>query len=320
MGSPVMNGEDILISEDHYRDQVRCFMLILWNVYNFFVTYARTDKWFPKKASRKNLEVHLLDKWMMIRLKELKIQVKESLEKYSTVSVVNSLSDFVNDLSRWYIRRSRGRVGPTADISKDKLSFYYNCYYILVELSKISAPVIPFLSEEIFRNLTGKRSVHLEDWPEGKKLTIQDEKIVKEMALLRKIVERAHAKRKEHNIPLRQPLNAIHIKTNKQRMRKSYLDILKDEVNVERVKWVKGKELSVNLNTKITPRLKLMLKARELVRLVQVERRNQGLSLEQKIIVTNPWIPSEKELVEYIKKRTLALSLEKGKFKVIITS
>ena len=210
LGSPVMHGEDILISEEQYKMQVRSTMLILWNVYNFFVSNALLDKWSPTKPSKER-STNILDQWINARLNETVREVTQSLDTYDTVTAIGHIKVFVDDLSTWYIRRSRERVGPRVTDTADKNAFYETTYTVLTTICQLAAPIIPFISEEIYRNLTGEESVHLADWPASD--ASLDETINPQMELVRKIVEVALAKRKDAQIKVRQPLklSLIHI-------------------------------------------------------------------------------------------------------------
>ncbi|MCB1160987.1 MAG: class I tRNA ligase family protein, partial [Leptospiraceae bacterium] len=158
MGSPVMNGEDIDISEDNYKIQVRGMLLILWNCYNFFVSYAMVDKWEHESEDKNFESKNVLDVWILSLLHNLILSVTEDLNAYDTVAAITKLEKFVNEFSTWYIRRSRDRVGPSAENVEDRNAFYWTCEHVLVSVSKLLAPVTPFIAEEIFRNLTGKES------------------------------------------------------------------------------------------------------------------------------------------------------------------
>ena len=114
LGSPVMHGEDILISEEQYKMQVRSTMLILWNVYNFFVTYANLDGWKRDSGKAGMTTQNVLDEWILSLLEKLKTDVTKSLDSYDTVAAIDCIQNFVTDFSTWYIRRSRDRVGPAA--------------------------------------------------------------------------------------------------------------------------------------------------------------------------------------------------------------
>ena len=310
-------SENLLFGYKVADETRRKFHLKLWNVYNFFVTYANSDGWFPAKLNgRKNDwpdSSNVLDKWILARLNKTLLQVTEKLEDYEVYSASAFLEELVDDLSNWYIRRSRDRVGPTADLEKDKSGFYQACYFVLVTLSKILAPFIPFMAEIMYQNLTKEESVHLADWPKASGLVNQ--KLISDMENIRLVVEKAHAIRKEKNIPVRQPLSSL--TTIAPFITPENLKVfVKDELNVKEWQIRKGSKMENKLDTKITNELKEESKARELTRKVQLERRKMGMRLTQKIEIISPWIPSSKEVTQMLKKRTLATSLEKGKFLV----
>jgi isoleucyl-tRNA synthetase len=189
---------------------------------------------------------------------------------------------------------------------------YQTLYEVLVTLTKILAPFMPFLAEEIFKNLTGKDSVHLEDWLEVEEGLI-DKELEEEMVLVRKICELGHAARKEAGIRVRQPLSSIKVQVSSIKLEEELLQLIKDELNVKEVIWEKKavKEPQVELETKLTSQLKAEGEAREIVRQIQDLRKKQGCRLDEKIMVTLPSWP--KEFEEEIKKQTLAKKLVKGK-------
>src|SRR3989344_3412838 len=162
LGSPVMKGEDIRISEVEYRNQVRGMLLILWNVYNFFVTYANADQWSPSGQKTNNDSgqarmTNVLDRCILSRLQNITKLITGGYEEYNTSLVIESAWNFLNkDVSTWYVRRSRDRVGPTAPDGRDKNEAHHTLWTVLVEFSKLLAPIAPFITEEIFRNLTGQ--------------------------------------------------------------------------------------------------------------------------------------------------------------------
>ncbi|MDP3994435.1 MAG: isoleucine--tRNA ligase [bacterium] len=318
MGSPVMNGEDILISEEQYKDQVRNIMLTLWNVFNFFTGYANLDGWKPSHPISYILHpTSVLDQWILIRLKQTVKSVTEGLEKYDSVSAITAVKNFiVNDLSLWYIRRSRERVGPAAESEKDKDAFYETTHQILVTVSKLLAPLAPFLSESIYKNLTKEESVHLADWPKASRGKPRDEELIKEMQKVREIVEKAHAERKMKGIAVRQPLNKLSI-INYQLSNKELEQLILDELNIKNIEYIKGKgELKVVLDTVITPRLKEEAKLRDLARKIQEERKKLGLRLTQKINLSNEWIPGNDKDRRWLIKKTQIHNISKGNFKV----
>lgn len=307
LGSPVMHGEDILISEEQYKNQVRGVMLVLWNIYNFFVTYANIDDFKRNDIHLKSDNV--LDMWILSRLHELIKQVTESFEKYDTVEVVSLLQYFINEVSTWYIRRSRDRVGSTVDTQSDKNSFYNTCYQVLTIVCQLSAPIMPFLSETIYRNLTGEASVHLTDWPKYDKCML-NEPLNVAMSNTRLIVELGHGERKKANIKVRQPLSAIQVKGPGSIDEKMW-ELIKQELNIKKTDWRgNSKEWEVGLNTELTPELIAEGQAREIVRQIQMMRKETKTGLEEKIIITLVSWP--KEFEDYIKKETLAVKIQEG--------
>jgi len=310
LGNPVMNGEDMLIEEDSYRNQVRGVLLILWNVYNFFISNANVDKWSP--TNEKNESKSILDKWVLSRLNgNIKNITEKGYEAFNTPEVVSQVSIFISDLSLWYLRRSRDRVGPTAQDQKDKNNFYNTLHFVLVEYCKVLAPLIPFITEEIYKNLTGEISVHLADFPKADNKLI-DKKLEEEMEVARKIVEMAHAKRKEALIKVRQPLAELIIKNSELIIRDEIINLIKDELNIKKIDFVKEgtQETSVSLDTKITKELKEEGEARDIVRQIQKERKTIGTTFDEKIDVTLPSWPEAFE--DYIRKNALIDILQKG--------
>ncbi|KKU02896.1 MAG: Isoleucyl-tRNA synthetase [Candidatus Woesebacteria bacterium GW2011_GWE1_45_18] len=288
----------------------RKFHLKLWNVYNFFVTYANLDGWKPQDGFKlDDLKLTPLDHWILSRLNGTIKEVTDFLEKYDAYSASAEIESFVDDLSLWYIRRSRDRVGPGAENEKDKNIFYGVTYFVLTSFSRLLAPFNPFMAEEIYRNLTKEESVHLSDWPDYPDKV--DTKLVAEMARIRQVVEKAHAERKEKKIPVRQPLSLY--QTTAQKPVNDLEVYVKDEINVKAVAWATKKD---ELDTKITPELEEEAKARELIRKIQEERRNLGMNLTQRISVSSPWLPMDTKLVQRIKIKTLAENLAKGEFKL----
>ncbi|OGM56008.1 isoleucine--tRNA ligase [Candidatus Woesebacteria bacterium RIFCSPHIGHO2_12_FULL_44_11] len=301
MSSPVMKGDDIKISADEYRQQVKGTLLILWNSYNFFVTYTNLVAWRPKNSKHEiRNSNNVLDRWIVAKLNQLTGDLTNALENYDTVLGVSLINDFVGEFSRWYIRRSRERA--------TNQDFLETCHHVLVTVCKLAAPFIPFVTEEIYRNLTKEESVHLASWPKPKILRADDIKILSEMQKVRQVAEKAHAIRKEAKIPLKLPLNSL---ATSYSFSSALEVIVKDEVNVKDI--VKGKTLA-ELDLKITPELKAEGQAREIARAIQEERKKLGTSLTDLVNVSLPSWPTEFE--EEIKKRALVKSIKKGKFKV----
>lgn len=311
MGSPVMNGEDIIISEDQYRNQLKGLLLTLWNVYNFLITYANLDKWQPKAENERSRNV--LDGWILSLLNNLVSEVTEDLNSYNTVSAISKLNSFMGDLSKWYIRRSRDRVGSSALSKNDTEDFYKTSYEVLVTYVKLLAPITPFVSEEIYRNITKEESVHLANWPISDKELV-DEGILDEMKNAREIVEQAHSLRKKAGIKVRQPLELLSVRSPFT-LSFDTLSIISSEVNVKNVHHERASSVSVKLDTNITDSLRNEAEAREISRRIQEERKNMGTKLDERVDVILPDWP--KEFEDYVKKRALVDNLIKGdKFEI----
>ena len=277
----------------------RQFHLKLWNIYNFFVTYANIAEWKPiKNISSKNV----LDKWILIRLDETIQEVTNSLELFSAYNASSEIEKFVDDLSLWYIRRSRDR--------KDS-DFFGTTHYVLVTLCKILAPFTPFVAEIIYTNLTKEKSVHLALWP---KVTIKrnndDKKLIQEMQTVREIVELGHCLRKENNIPVRQPLNNLKIKNKKLEINELEKLIL-DELNIKSISW---DEKTNKLDLLITPELKEEADTRDLIRKIQAARKELGVQINDKINLSSPWMPKTDNLKKLVIEKTLISKIVKGEF------
>ena len=318
MSTPVMKAEDILISEDQYRNEVRSYLLTLWNVYNFFVTYSNVDSWSPSndKFDSKNI----LDIWIKLRLNEVIEKSSFSLEKYDTIVYTETLRVFLSDLSTWYLRRSRDR--------KDN-NFYSTMYEVLCTFSKVSAPITPFISEIIYKNLTKEESIHLSDWPEIEEIDVNDKKIILGMNEIRKIAEKVHSKRKELNIPVRQPLKKLIVfYPHNEKLWDLGKEVLAEEINVKEVDSMSFEDAENDkklkkyihdgfyLDTEITLELKEEADTRDLIRKIQATRKEMGVRLDQKIKITNMWFPTNQKLKKLLQSKTLGNVLEIGEFKV----
>jgi len=311
LGSPVMNGEDIIISQEQYRQQVKGMMLILWNTYNFFVTYANFDK-FEVASLKLGKPVNVLDQWILSLLNRLIRNVTKDLDAFDSVSAIGHLQHFIDDFSKWYIRRSRDRVGPSANDVDDKNAFYTATHAALITVCKLLAPIAPFISEEIYRNLTNEESVHLVDWPNANNELMNDE-LEKDMMFARKLVETVHASRKFHNLKLRQPLNGFEY-SNTKRLDSNIENIIADETNVKAITFLEVESESdkaiITLDTSLNDDLLDEGKAREIVRKIQEERKKLGTALDQRVDVILEDYPAALE--NYIKKHALVSKLSKG--------
>jgi isoleucyl-tRNA synthetase len=306
-------SENLLFGHKIADDTRRRFHIKVWNVYNFFVTYANIDNWIPDESAS-NKSKNVLDRWILSRLSELVRETTKYLDEYNAYRASGLIEEFVDDFSNWYIRRSRERVGPAARNKVDKNVFYETTHFVLVSLTKLLAPLTPYLADFIYMNLTKEETVHLENWPktDGK----IDTELVNNMVLTRELAEKAHSERKKTEIPVRQALNSM--TTTMTELSPELESLVKDEVNIKNIHWGKqeGGDLEVKLDTKITAELQEEAKARELIRKIQGERKKLGMNLTQKIVVTDIWIPKSKEITQKVKDRTLTTRLKEGEFGV----
>jgi isoleucyl-tRNA synthetase len=289
MSSPVVAAQNLSFKEGDLSEVTRGMMRMLWNSYSFFVLYAEIDKFeADKNFNPKNLS-GLLDKWIISELQMLIRDFNSHMENYELHKASRLLPKFVDNLSNWYIRRSRKRFWKSEN-DGDKNEAYQTLYYVLTELSKVMAPFTPFIAEEIYKNLTEEESVHLADFPIAKKELI-DEKINSDMLRVREIVNIGLQLRAKSGVKVRQPLSELRIKNYD--LKEELLEIIKEEVNVKSVKIeetfeaddVKADSFLENicLDLEITPELKLEGQARELIRHIQEMRKEAGYEVDNRI-------------------------------------
>ncbi len=289
----------------HVADEVRrYFHLRLWNVYAFFANYARLDDWKPNENLFKPEQIE--DRWILSRLSETIVLVENYLKEFNSHSSVEVLEKFVvDDLSNWYVRHIRSRVGLDVS-SKSKTDAYQTLWFVLVELSKILAPFIPFIADEIYTNLTSNQSVHLTNWPQTQHLI--DEELQDQMKKAIEISSQLHALRKEKNIKVRQPLAKANYSGTK--LPNEIEGLIAAEVNVKEIVFSENQKTLVELDTNISDELKKEGEARDLIRTIQAARKEANCLLNELVIVTLETWPTE--FTDYIKKETLASALVKG--------
>ncbi len=297
MGSPVMKGEDIIISEDAYRAQVRGLMLVLWNVYKFFVLYANPAQRYPLSYA----SPHVLDKWIMSLLQGVIKNATRALDNYDTVTAINEINDFIQSLSTWYIRRSRSRAHTE--------EFLETLHIVLVSVSKLLAPIAPFIAEELYKNITDRESVHLEDWPVVA-ASLQDEQVEKNMNYAIKLSSLINGLRKEAGIKVRIPLRRISYSGPAQ-LDPEVEKIVKEETNVYDLTYKKREEeFAVSGDTAIKNQDVEAGEARGIVRMIQQERKRLGTQIDEKVDVELSAWPEKFE--EEIKKKAHVASLKQG--------
>lgn len=320
MSSPIMSGGDMSMNEKDLEQVIKGMLRMLWNSYSFFVMYANIDEFeADKKFDPKKLE-NLLDKWIVSELHTLIRDFNLHMENYELHKASRLLPKFVDQLSNWFIRRSRRRFWKSED-DGDKKDAYETLYYVLVELSKVMAPFMPFVSDEIFKNLTKKESVHLEDFPMHDEELI-DSEVNEKMQLTRDIINNGLQLRTAAKIKVRQPLSELLTISNK--LNEELIEIIKEEVNVKNVSVIDKIEVSesvivdeesnVGLNTEITDKLRLEGMAREVVRSIQQMRKEAGFEVDNRIEVGfETQSKVFEEFGDLIFKETLADKNVKGK-------
>ncbi|MCP6719255.1 MAG: class I tRNA ligase family protein, partial [Patescibacteria group bacterium] len=264
-------GDTKLFSEKDIENTIRKFILTFWNSYLFLETYSKEflkAKKFSKIVKSKNL----LDKWVISKLNELVLETTIALNEYNITKAARQIESFVvNDLSLWYIRRSRKRF-QKPETKKELNEASRTLYVVLLTLTKMLAPFTPFFSEEIYMNLnnTGneRSSVHLENWPKANKKLI-DKELNEKMEKARKIVNKGLSERAKAGIKVRQPLKELMISDQGLKNENGLLDLIRKEVNVKEI--VFGKD--IKLDTKITEELREKGIIREVIRNLQQMRK-----------------------------------------------
>lgn len=225
------------------------------NVYNFFVLYANTDEINPREFYVEPKDRAELDCWILSKFNRLKQEVEQDLAVFEVTKVVRNIQDFVNeDLSNWYIRRSRRRFWETG-LTEDKKSVYNTTYEILVELSQMIAPFAPYLSEEMYRNLTGKLSVHLSTYPVCDE-TVLDTALEEKMDLVKNLVTLGRASREKVKIKVRQPIQKVLVDASYEEIMGDLVPLMKEELNVKEV--VFSSDLQQYISYRLKPNLPVL--------------------------------------------------------------
>jgi isoleucyl-tRNA synthetase len=237
MNSPVVKADDLRFSEKGVEEVIKNMLLPVWNAYSFFVTYANIDGWKPSKKQHESK--NKLDRWILAELSALTSEITENLNAYDLQKSSSALYAFVDNLTNWYIRRSRRRFWKSED-NGDKKSAYATLYKVLTTLAQLMAPFMPFISEEIYRNLTGEESVHLSAFPKAEKA--HDQKLIEEMFLARTVVSLGLTVRAQKKIKVRQPLSKLQIALGddgKEKLIKDQLETIQEELNVKEIELIK---------------------------------------------------------------------------------
>ena len=330
-------GENVhSFSMQMVAETMRGDLLTLWNTYSFFVLYANIDHFVPQGKVVALSPSHL-DNWIISELNRLIADMTKALDNYDLTSAARRAGDFVDELSNWYVRRSRRRFWKSEE-DVDKLAAYNTLYQCLVTLSKLLAPFVPFTAEEIYRNLVctadsqAPESVHLTDFPSVNKAKI-DDRLNSEVRLAMKITSLGRAARAKAGIKVRQPLAkaiiALAQESEGDALQKFAADI-KDEVNIKELEFVKDTlsedmpyhavandgKYWVAIDIRLSPQLKAEGVSREIVRHIQTMRRAAGFDVADHIVTYYQGKEDVARVLKdfggYIKQETLSLELTEG--------
>lgn len=299
LSSPAVHAEDLAFSERGVDEVAKKHISRTLNVLSFYDMYA-TDA-----VARTDKSMNVLDQWILARLAQVTSEMSQGFDAYEIDRAVKPIALFVDDLSTWYLRRSRDRF--KSDDETDRASAITTTRTVLIEFSKLLAPVMPFLAEHIYKHLGGeKESVHLETWPAAR---VESDAIIADMAEVRRTVSVALEARTKAGIKVRQPLGKLTIKSSVLQGKKELYELIADEVNVKEIAFDASITDEVLLDITITPELKREGQFRELARAVQELRKTTGLMPSDVVLLEIETSDEGKALVdaftEELKKATL---------------
>lgn len=283
--SPVVEAEGLNFSERDLQMITRTFLNLYWNIVVFYKTYATEDVKVGKPRSSQ-----VMDRWILSRLSALTEQVTTSMDEYALTKATRPLREFIDELSTWWLRRSRDRL--KSENAYEKMDALKTLLEVLQEFAKLCAPFIPFLAEKVYQEIGGaKASVHLETWPKVVS-RVRDEQLENDMQWIRETASVAHELRSKNAIPVRQALASLKISFAEPELlahwetKRFLLDILREETNVEQI-LLEGKTgllqpWEVTLDTEMTPELRKKGYRREFSRHVMQLRKQAGLEPKDK--------------------------------------
>jgi len=241
LDSPALRAEELRFSEDGVREMVRRVLLPWWNSVSFLMTYAHVDGWDPETELYEGAPTHELDVWIRAKLEELKSQVEREMAAYRLYRVLDPLLDFLDDLTNWYIRRSRRRFWKS-EHSDDKLCAYTTLYTVLLEFTELMAPFMPFMADAVYEHLRvtpetrAVDSVHLRDLPTRRELTEEEYTVEHRIDLTRTVCELGRSLREKARIRTRQPLSRLRVGTSNAEERRWLLAgeaVILEELNIK---------------------------------------------------------------------------------------
>ncbi|MBU4536427.1 class I tRNA ligase family protein [Patescibacteria group bacterium] len=317
LASPLMKAEDLNFTEKGVDEVLKKNILRFKNVLSFYELYKDTKKEIlnPKEST------NILDQWILTRLNELSLEVSDNMDNYEIDKATRPISEFIDDLSTWYLRRSRDRFKMSvnseelidslnnaeqtlknAEIIEDKDFAIATTKFVLENLAKVYAPFMPFIAEEIWQKVTENnfgnpdKSVHLESWLEVTE--DMNKNILEEMKEVRDVISLGLEIRAKEGIKVRQPLNELKIKNEKLKMKKDLSELIKDELNVKKVSFNENFEEEIELDLGITLELEKEGDFREFLRNIQIFRKDSGLQAQDEINLAIKTDDLGKELLE----------------------
>ena len=316
LSSPVVQAENFNFSEKGVEDSLRKNIMLVNNIYNFYQMYSEV---LSKEDFDKYQEVsNVLDKWIIVKMNKLIEEVENYMLNYNLNKSMRPITEFIDEFSTWYLRRSRERL--KGDDGADKKEALSTMRFIFINLSKVIAPFMPFIAEDLWQKIMDynysneNKSVHLENWPEYK-INEGDGMIIESMNEVRRIVELGLAERDKANIKVRQILNKVSVCAENFKIDDEYLSLIADELNVKTVDLIKqAGDLSVKLDIEITEELKLEGGKRELIRFINLMRKDLNLSINDLAqVIIDSKSDFVKEIIEKysddIKKETLSSNI-----------
>jgi isoleucyl-tRNA synthetase len=281
--SPIVNGEDVRFSVEFLRDVQRNVFMTFNNIFSFYKLYADVDKWQPKDPLEEPKSTNILDQWMVARLNTAILEVTEGMEEFRLDRASRPIAELLDDVSNWYVRRSRRRFWKTED-DTDKNQAYETLHYVILRTAQLLAPFSPFLPDYIWRQMVRgtdlPKSVHLTDWPSVNQPNEASLKLLESMKEARGFIVEGLSQRAAAGVKVRQPLESVTIPEVDEKLK----PVIAEELNVKEVRFFeKGSGDTINLDINVTAELKEEGIARELIRVIQNARKNAGFNVEDRI-------------------------------------